>query len=721
MKKKLKCWEYFQCKEKECPVHESQEFKCWLVSGTHCREEIQGKFLEKIEMCLGCEPFKNNIELNAMKETLQVVNEQFVEFRKMVEDRDRELESTSMELALGLSECFEALRSIASGDPEVRISETSDLELLSKLKHMVNLTAQNLGEIVKLSHEFAIGLAEHFDILHRVSLGDLSARVTGTSKVELLQSLSSVTNKMIESVSKEITERERAENAVRESEEKYRRVSKALTIGLAEVFDALNEISFGNPRVRVTEESELDLIADLKSLVNLTAKNIGEIVDLSHEFAIGLAEHFDVLHRVSTGDLSARVSGDSSVDLLESLKTVTNEMIGSVALEITERKRAEKALRKSESELRESEDKYHTIFDYDPNSIFLLDPKTLKIRDINQRCLEVYGYEKKDLIGTSFVELGRTEYSDGVLSDNQMPSSTQYSVYPKVQHHRKDGSPFYVNVHACTRKRQRKYGIVATTVDITESLEKETQLLQASKMSTLGEMATGVAHELNQPLSAIQIGTDFFKNMVEQGEKIPDDELMLVSEQMAGQVARAVHIINHLREFGRKGEILKEKVNINKPLKGVFTLLEQQLKLRGIKIISEFTDNLPPIMGNSNRLEQVFIDLVVNARDAMEAKKREGIGIKTDNVLTVRTFQENGLVVVTIGDTGIGISEDIRDKIFEPFYTTKEVGEGTGLGLSISYGIVKDYNGSIDVESKIGEGTTFKISFPACEEKNNEN
>ena len=122
-----------------------------------------------------------------------------------------------MELSLGLSEVFEALKKISSGDPLVRIPETSELELVSKLKNMVNLTAEELGEIVGLSHEFAIGLAEHFDVLLRVSRGDLTARVSGSSKLELLESLKQVTNQMIESVSREITERQRAETAQRES------------------------------------------------------------------------------------------------------------------------------------------------------------------------------------------------------------------------------------------------------------------------------------------------------------------------------------------------------------------------------------------------------------------------------------------------------------------------------------------------------------------------
>ena len=177
---KVKCWEFFQCEEKECPVFKSKELNCWLIPGTHCRNEIQGKFLEKVEMCLECEPFKANMDADSMEETLKVLDEQLTEFRHMVDERDRELESTSMELALGLSEVFEALKKISSGDPEVRIPEASPLALMTKLKHMVNRTAENLGEIVGLSHEFAIGLAEHFDVLNRVSHGDLLARVSGT-------------------------------------------------------------------------------------------------------------------------------------------------------------------------------------------------------------------------------------------------------------------------------------------------------------------------------------------------------------------------------------------------------------------------------------------------------------------------------------------------------------------------------------------------------------
>jgi signal transduction histidine kinase len=144
----------------------------------------------------------------------------------------------------------------------------------------------------------------------------------------------------------------------------------------------------------------------------------------------------------------------------------------------------------------------------------------------------------------------------------------------------------------------------------------------------------------------------------------------------------------------------------------VFTVLGQQLKLRQIKVNLELDEDLPLILGVSNRLEQVFINLVMNARDSIEAKRESGGYLEEEGVLAIRSYQEEGKVVAILRDTGIGMSESIRNRIFEPFFTTKEVGRGTGLGLSISYGIVKDYGGTIEVESEVGSGTTFKVIFP---------
>jgi PAS domain S-box-containing protein len=143
-KRNIKCWDFFKCKEIECPVFKSKDHRCWLYSETHCREQIQGKFLEKMEMCLDCVPFKSNIEHASLKATLKVINDQFKEYKRIVTETDEELRSISMELAISLSEVFEALRKISSGDNAVRLYEKSKIELIGKLKHVVNLTAQEI-------------------------------------------------------------------------------------------------------------------------------------------------------------------------------------------------------------------------------------------------------------------------------------------------------------------------------------------------------------------------------------------------------------------------------------------------------------------------------------------------------------------------------------------------------------------------------------------------
>jgi histidine kinase len=370
-----------------------------------------------------------------------------------------------------------------------------------------------------------------------------------------------------------------------------------------------------------------------------------------------------------------------------------------------------------EKELRQSEEKYRLLFDTNPNPIFILDHKMFGIMDANARAESFYGYSKEELLKMAFTELGNEEDAEEIMLDFKNVVGHQSILSPKKRHRRKDGGLSYLNIHVCHAKYMGKDALIATTTDVTESIQKEAQLTQASKMATLGEMATGVAHELNQPLSAIQIGADFVRNMVKQGREIPGDEMVTVSEQMGEQVARAVGIINHLREFGRKADIKPEKVDINQPLNGVFTLLSQQLKLRDINVRLDLKENLPPIMGDSNRLEQVFIDLIINSRDSMEEKQNRAGDADVDSILTVCSFQEDSQVVVTITDTGLGISDEAKSRIFEPFFTTKEVGKGTGLGLSISYGIVKDYNGTIEVESEVDKGTTFKIAFPACQEE----
>jgi len=399
--------------------------------------------------------------------------------------------------------------------------------------------------------------------------------------------------------------------------------------------------------------------------------------------------------RVSAGDLSTPLDISS-----------TNE-IGTLARsfdQMTQR------IQDSEQELKASEEKYRSLFDNDPNPILVFDRATFQIMDANIRAIEKYGYSRKELLQMSFRDLGDPEDAEKIRS-----SVVEACIFlPKIRHRKKDGSVMHVDIHSCPRDHLGKDVIIANIADISDSIQAEAQLIQASKMATLGEMSAGVAHELNQPLNAIRIGSDLLKKMVDRGESLDPGLAGKVSREISAQVERAANIINHLREFGRKSDLDElEMVNINQPIRDVFTVLGQQLKLRQITVNLELNENLPPIVGVRNRLEQVFINLVMNARDAIEEKRESSYPKEQESVLTIRTYREEGKVVAIVRDNGKGMPESVKEKIFEPFFTTKEVGKGTGLGLSISYGIIKDYEGSIEVESMAGSGTIFKITFPA--------
>ncbi len=383
------------------------------------------------------------------------------------------------------------------------------------------------------------------------------------------------------------------------------------------------------------------------------------------------------------------------------------EFITGAFIDITERKLAEKALH-------ESEEKYRSLFNSGPDPIFVLDRARLQILDANPVAEETYGYSKDELTGMLFSALGPVDDIYKSMSDFEKDEwRAACIVSSRVQHYRKDRKPFYVRVTACPTRYKDRDAIILATTDITEALEKEAQLLQASKMTTLGEMSAGVAHELNQPLNAIKMGSEYLNMMIESGKQIPEKNLLEVSRQISEQVDRASEIIDCLREFGRKPDFAKEKVDINEAVRVAIGIVGQQLRLQNINLTLEVDDGLPPILARKTRIEQVIFNLVANARDAVMRRKEARPGAVKPAV-KIRSFYENEQVALTVTDNGSGIPQDILDKVFEPFFTTKEVGSGMGLGLSISYGIVKDYNGNIDIQSKEGEGTTVKLTFPCA-------
>jgi histidine kinase len=364
-----------------------------------------------------------------------------------------------------------------------------------------------------------------------------------------------------------------------------------------------------------------------------------------------------------------------------------------------------------ENELRKSEEKYRLFFNNDPNPILVFDQQTLEIMDLNDRAAAEYRYAKEDLIGRSFLCL--TDPADQARVRAFLEGGE--SLLLRVHQMRADGQGFFVNVRASHGEHMGRQAVIATTADISATIETEHRLVQAAKMATLGEMSAGVAHELNQPLSVMATAGHFLEKQAQRGQSPTLEVMREVSRELLDQVERAKRIINHLREFGRKARVERSKVDLGEPIRGVFHLLGQQLRLHDVAVDCDIAADLPAIWGETNRLEQVFINLVLNARDAIETRRQAGD--KAEGRIVIRVWAQDGQVYVSVADNGQGIPEEDRGRIFEPFFTTKEVGKGTGLGLSISYGIVRDYNGSIEVVSQRGQGTTFLLSFPQAKEE----
>jgi PAS domain S-box-containing protein len=397
------------------------------------------------------------------------------------------------------------------------------------------------------------------------------------------------------------------------------------------------------------------------------------------------------------------------------IKSPDGRLIGAIETlwDKTEEKRAEHERERHTHELQ-------TLFNSDPHPIFILDRDRYTILDINQRAKDIYGYAHAELVGIPFLDLCDKD-DDELLQGLKHTSDSPSLLLTKKRNYRKGGRPFFVNINISpARFRDRDVMIVATT-DISESVERETLLIQASKMTTIGQLAAGMAHEINQPLNVIQVCSDLLDKIVQRGLSFSKEEIETLAQDIRRNVHRASRVIQHVRDFARQSEVRRQKVNINHSIRDVFKVLGHQLTVHEVDLLLDLCDQLPWILADHNRLEQVFINLVSNAMDAMDEKRAHPEWRDTENRLTIRSFVDGDQVVVTVADSGVGMTEEVQGKLFDPFFTTKKVGKGTGLGVSISYGIVKDYDGTIDIMTQPGKGTTFELRFPIFHEHPDEN
>ncbi|MFH2057451.1 MAG: ATP-binding protein [Pseudomonadota bacterium] len=366
-------------------------------------------------------------------------------------------------------------------------------------------------------------------------------------------------------------------------------------------------------------------------------------------------------------------------------------------------------LKRSTNRLQESQRKYRSLFQSGPNPIFVVNKKTFAILDANPNATELFGYTREELIQKNLFDLGDLDHDKiGEPSDE----GETMVISSKVKFYKKDGSFVFVNIHASPSEYRDEDVIIVAATDITELVEKDSQLIQASKMTNLEKMSAGIAHEINQPLNAIKMGSEYLCMMKKRNKPVKDEDMNMVLSQISSQVTRASEIVGRLKTFSRKADFSRDVINVNTCIRSVNKIIGRQITLQNIDLVLTLDENLPPILAHNNRMEQVLFNLVTNARDAINERIETAIDT-LDGKIEITTFWDNHNVGITIQDNGIGIQPDQMDSIFESFYTTKAMGEGLGLGLPIIQGIVKDYNGTVSVKSTPGKGASVRILFPA--------
>ena len=260
----------------------------------------------------------------------------------------------------------------------------------------------------------------------------------------------------------------------------------------------------------------------------------------------------------------------------------------------------------------------------------------------------------------------------------------------------------FTPIQDTTVARDEIHGLIESFNKMAMELDTKThELIQAEKLAAIGTFSSGIAHELNNPLNNISLSADM---LLEDLDALSRDEIKEILQDILIQTDRAGSIVRNLLDFSREKEAQVQEIEIRDLIRRTIKLIENELRLNHIHIDTWIPDNLPRILGDFQKLQQVFLNLFVNAIHAMP----DGGLIYID-----ARYEEQGYVRIDVSDTGEGIPQEIIKKIFDPFFTTKEVGAGTGLGLSIIYGIVKKHGGYIEVSSKLNQGTTFSIYLPA--------
>jgi len=496
---------------------------------------------------------------------------------------------------------------------------------------------------------------------------------------------------------RDITERKKFEKELKESEEKFRNLFERVRHGLfisskegrfLDCNQALLEMAgYPNKEEFLKIDIAKDLYAnpeDRKEFQRLIEEQ-GFVKDLEVEFKKKNGEKITVL-------LTAHTKRDEKGSLTG---------YEGINIDISERKRMER-------ELKEANDFLINLIESSVDGIIVTNMKG-DILIFNKGAENILGYKAEEVVGKMHIQ---DIYPPGVAKEvMEKLRSLDYGGVGKltsfpILHRRKDGELIEGDLSASLiyNENGKEIASVGIFKDLRERLgmERELQkiqqaLLQSEKLAAMGRLTSQIAHELNNPIYGIMNTLELLKTEIP-----PESKRRRILELSLSETQRLAEMLRNMLSFSKPEEEKRRPVKMNELVEGILLVMEKQMKEANIKVETSFGDEIPEVMASTNQMRQVMLNIIKNAKEAMPK----------GGTLIVRTSREDNKVLIHIQDTGIGIPEEIRDKIYDAFFTTKSKVKGVGLGLSVCYGIIKDHGGEIKVESEEERGTTFTISLP---------